>query len=147
MLSRVADSLFWMARYLERAEHTARLLDVHLHSALDLTPTAAERRWRRLLLALHSQPPAAGVTPYAITQALTFDMSNSDSIAACITTARDNARQVRERISSEMWEQVTASISMFVIPRWMRCGRVNRTSFFDQSKREFTCFRASPMRP
>lgn len=106
MLSRVADSLFWMARYLERAEHTARLLDVHLHSALDLTPTAAERRWRRLLLALHSQPPAAGVTPYAITQALTFDTSNSDSIAACITAARDNARQVRERISSEMWEQV-----------------------------------------
>ena len=147
MLSRVADSLFWMARYLERAEHTARLLDVHLHSALDLTPTAAERRWRRLLLALHTQPPAAGVTPYAITQTLTFDMSNSDSIAACITTARDNARQVRERIVPKCGSRSTASISMFVIPPWMKCGRVNRTSFFDPSKKAFTCFRASPMRP
>lgn len=106
MLSRVADSLFWMARYLERAEHTARLLDVHLHSALDLTPAAANRRWRRLLTALHSPLASEHVSPYAITQALIFDTTNSDSIAACITAARDNARQVRERISSEMWEQV-----------------------------------------
>ncbi|ABU59799.1 alpha-E domain-containing protein [Roseiflexus castenholzii] len=106
MLSRVADSLFWMARYLERAEHTARLLDVHLHSALDLTPAAAERRWRRLLAALHGPLAAQSVSPYAITQAYTFDTTTSDSIMACVTAARENARQVRERISSEMWEQV-----------------------------------------
>lgn len=147
MLSRVADSLFWMARYLERAEHTARLLDVHLHSALDLTPTAAERRWRRLLLALHSQPPAAGVTPYAITQALTFDMSNSDSIAACITTARDNARQVRERISSEMWEQVNRLYLQIRHTSMEEMWSGEPHLFFDRSKKAFTCFRASPMQP
>jgi len=106
MLSRVADSLYWMARYLERAEHTARLLDVNLHSGLDQTPSAAARRWERLLVTLHSVPPDCGATPYAITQALTFDTANNDSIVASIAAARENARQVREQISSEMWEQI-----------------------------------------
>lgn len=106
MLSRVADSLYWMARYLERAEHTARLLDVNLHGGLDQTPDAAARRWERLLMMLHSTPASAGATPYAITQAFTFDTANSDSIVASIASARENARQVRERISSEMWEQI-----------------------------------------
>ncbi len=107
MLSRVADSLYWMSRYLERAEHTARLLDVNLNQMLDQTTDLAEQRWERLLESLHaSVPNDVTASAFAITNALTFDVGNSASIIACISAARENARQVREQISSEMWEQL-----------------------------------------
>jgi uncharacterized alpha-E superfamily protein len=82
LLSRVADALYWIGRYLERAEHTARLIDV------------------RLDLGIGRQPSAE------LDLKLLLDAGNQDSVAACITAARENARQVREEISSEMWEQV-----------------------------------------
>lgn len=106
MLSRVADSLYWMSRYLERAEHTARLLDVSLNLMLDQSAASNARRWQRLLAALRLPAPKGDTTPYAITQALTFDLSRTASIVACIASARENAQQVREQISSEMWEQL-----------------------------------------
>src|SRR5918911_2485988 len=107
MLSRVADSLYWMSRYLERAEHTARLVDVGLNLMLDQTPDAGERRWGRLLTSLHAPQTLAGTNhAYQITEAMTFDISNETSIVACIAAARENLRQVREQISSEMWEQL-----------------------------------------
>ena len=107
MLSRVADSLYWMSRYLERAEHTARLIDVGLNLMLDQTPAAAERRWGRLLVSLHAPAQLAGSSDaHQIAQALTFDASNETSIVSCIASARENLRQVREQISSEMWEQL-----------------------------------------
>jgi uncharacterized alpha-E superfamily protein len=107
MLSRVADSLYWMSRYLERAEHTARVIDVGLNLMLDQSQAAGERRWRRLLLSLHAPPQVAEASdPYQIMRAMTFDMSSEISIAACVASARENLRQVREQISSEMWEQL-----------------------------------------
>lgn len=107
MLSRVADSLYWMSRYLERAEHTARLVGVGLNTTLELTPQAAGLRWERLLAAIHTYAPATGLGDvFAVTRLLTFDMANPGSIASCISMARENARQVREQISSEMWEQL-----------------------------------------
>ncbi len=107
MLSRVADSLYWMSRYLERAEHTARLIDVGLNLMLDQTAAAAERRWGRLLGSLHAPPQLAGASnAYYITQAMTFDGANDTSIVSCVASARENLRQVREQISSEMWEQL-----------------------------------------
>ncbi len=107
MLSRVADSLYWMSRYLERAEHTARLIDVNLNQMLDQVDLAADQRWERLLSCLHMAQRADELTDaYSITSALTFDASNTSSIVACISTARENAQQVREQISSEMWEQL-----------------------------------------
>ena len=60
MLSRVADSLYWMSRYLERAEHAARLLDVNLNLMLDESASSADRRWRRVLAAL-GNPPEPGL--------------------------------------------------------------------------------------
>ncbi len=105
MLSRVADNLYWMSRYLERAEHTARLLDVNLNQMLDQTPEAASQRWERLLLSLRSAPMDTH-DPYAITESLTFSLANPLSIVSCVGQARENARQVREQISTEMWEQI-----------------------------------------
>ncbi len=108
MLSRVADNLYWMSRYLERAEHTARLVDVHLNLSLDQSNQhVPSTRWERLLTALHV-PPLEGLNPdgYSMTQRLAFDQSNRNSIVACIANARENGRQVREKISSEMWLQL-----------------------------------------
>ena len=107
MLSRVADSLFWMSRYLERTEHTARVIGVGLTQILDQTPQAIAPRWRRLLAALHVEPPGDSLNdPQIITRLLTTDATNPASIIACMTLARENARQVREQISSEMWEHI-----------------------------------------
>lgn len=107
MLSRVADTLYWMSRYLERAEHTARVLDLQLHMMLELDPLESELRWERVLNSLYVKPPDGMVTDgYRLTQLLAFDQANSNAITACIAGARENARHVREQISSEMWEQV-----------------------------------------
>ncbi len=106
MLSRVADSLYWLSRYLERVEHTARLIDVNLNQVLDQTGNTAQS-WNRLLDSLH-MPTLKRETQdaYRITRDLTFDASNAFSIVSCIAAARENAQQVREQISSEMWEQL-----------------------------------------
>src|SRR5690242_881392 len=104
MLSRVADSLYWINRYLERAEHTARLVDLNLHQMLDQSPTPMSQRWGRVLDSLDVPWPETGFDVYTLTKSLTFDTSNRSSIIGCIAAARENARQVREQISSEMWE-------------------------------------------
>ena len=105
MLSRVADNLYWINRYLERAENTARILVVNLSQMLDETPETAELRWERALESL-SQEPRQPSDAYEIARWLTFDRDASASILSCIAEARENARQVREQISSEMWEQL-----------------------------------------
>src|SRR5579871_1130087 len=106
MLSRVADTLYWMSRYLERAEHTARLLDLQLHMMVELEPEAAEQRWNRIISSLYVALPDKPLDAYARTQLLTFDSGNTNSISACVSAARENARHVREQISSEMWEEI-----------------------------------------
>ncbi|MEZ4676005.1 MAG: alpha-E domain-containing protein [Caldilineaceae bacterium] len=109
MLSRVADSLYWMSRYLERAKHTARVLDVHLDLMLD-QPDAVAEQHRQFVLAGFQLPTEFGKAKddYQLTQWLTFDAENANSIAGCIAMARENGRQVREQISSEMWAQINA---------------------------------------
>jgi len=107
MLSRVADSLYWMSRYLERAEHTARLIDVDLQLRLDQSPEAGAGRWRRLLVALQAPVPEDGkIDANSLSQILTLDRTNPSSILSCVAAARENLRQVREQCSTEMWEQL-----------------------------------------
>jgi uncharacterized alpha-E superfamily protein len=107
MLSRVADSLYWMARYLERAEHTARIIGVQLNLILDQTSLSAEERWSRILEGLGN--PAVPVPvrdPASLARALLYDSTCDASIVSAMTNARENCRQVRNQISSEMWEQL-----------------------------------------
>src|SRR5579864_4368096 len=107
MLSRVADSLYWMSRYLERAEHTARLIDVDLQLRLDQSPEAGAGRWGRLLEALQAPVPESGkIDASSLSQILTLDRTNPSSILSCVAAARENLRQVREQCSTEMWEQL-----------------------------------------
>src|SRR5580698_5863648 len=107
MLSRVSDSLYWTSRYLERAEHTVRLLDVNLGLMLDRSQTSAERRWQRVLAAL-GNPSHIEWTgdAYKLVQALCFDPASPASVVNCIVSARENARQIREEISTEQWQRL-----------------------------------------
>jgi uncharacterized alpha-E superfamily protein len=112
MLSRVADALFWMSRYLERAEHVARLLDVCFHLELDLrgvAPGPFELHWTSLAAILQQvvPPHQPGQSPQAvISRWLTFEASNPDSIVSCVSRSRGNARGVRGAITSEVWKEL-----------------------------------------
>lgn len=107
MLSRVADSLYWMSRYLERAEHTVRMLDVNLGLTLDSSSTSDEGRWLRVLAALGNPADVKWEGDfYDIVRELAFGSESHASITSCILAARENARQVREEISSEQWQQL-----------------------------------------
>ncbi|MBV8672263.1 MAG: alpha-E domain-containing protein [Acidobacteriaceae bacterium] len=107
MLSRVADSLYWTARYLERAEHTARLVDINIGLMLDLSRVSAERRWKRVLAALgHPRDIEWSDDVYSLVHTLFFDTNHPASVTACVIAARENARQIREEISTEQWQRL-----------------------------------------
>ncbi|MEM1252322.1 MAG: alpha-E domain-containing protein [Cyanobacteria bacterium P01_H01_bin.21] len=109
MLSRVADSIYWINRYVERAENVSRFVEVNLHLLLD-TPMGTMQQWEPLVVTTGDQeifrdrygdPTAENVLKF-----LTFDADYPNSIRSCVKSARENARSVREIISSEMWEQI-----------------------------------------
>jgi len=109
VLSRVADSVFWMSRYTERAENVARFIDVNYNLTLDLGE-AIDEQWMPLVntsgdheLFRERYPET---TRENVLQFLTFDSENPNSILSCVTAARANARQVREVISAPMWEEL-----------------------------------------
>jgi uncharacterized alpha-E superfamily protein len=107
MLSRVAESLYWMSRYLERAEHTARVIKVQLNLMLERETEDDDRHWKRMLksLAVEMSEVKAGEAQ-VVAKSLIHSTSSRSSIVCCIMAARENSRQVREQISSEMWEQL-----------------------------------------
>jgi uncharacterized alpha-E superfamily protein len=111
MLSRVADSLYWMSRYVERAENVARIIDVNLNLMLD-NPVGGEQQWQPLIdtLADHQAFSHRGTVADSdnTIRFLSFDPENGNSILSCIGAARENARSIREIISSEMWEQLNS---------------------------------------
>jgi uncharacterized alpha-E superfamily protein len=106
MLSRVAESLYWMGRYLERAEHSARLVNVELQLWLDQSPELGAGRWRFLLEALRAPEIEGPVDPTQLVNTLVFSRANSSSIVSCVASARENLRHVREQCSTRMWEQL-----------------------------------------
>ena len=110
MLSRIAESLYWIGRYVERAEDTARILDVHYHLLL-------EDRWVdeasacRALLEVMGLPDrsSAGADSVLVTRLLAFEHDYPGSIVCCMEAAWENARGAREAVSSEMWECLNAT--------------------------------------
>jgi uncharacterized alpha-E superfamily protein len=106
MLSRLAESLYWIGRYMERAEDTARLLDVHYHLLLEERRADEGSVCRALLDAMGAAPDAVGPEPDAatVTALLAQDLTFSGSIACSIGAAWENARGAREVLSSELWE-------------------------------------------
>lgn len=109
MLSRTADHLFWMARYVERAENTARMLDVNLqNSLLPQDSAAAEDGWRAMLGISELQAPYFArhdrIDRPSVLDFMVRDPSNPSSIYSCLRAARENARAVRGTLTTELWE-------------------------------------------
>jgi uncharacterized alpha-E superfamily protein len=114
MLSRTADHLFWMARYTERAENTARMLDVSLQtSLLPQSEASVELLWRGILGICELQPQYDArferLAAQPLLDFMTRDPSNPSSIASCLNAARENARAVRGTLTTEVWETINAT--------------------------------------
>jgi uncharacterized alpha-E superfamily protein len=127
-----------MSRYLERAEHTTRLLDVNLNLMLDESAASAERRWERVLLALGNPKDVKWTgDPYALTYELTFDTSHEGSIVSCIIAARENSRHVREQISTEQWHRLNSLYLEVTRPGIQSDMRAEALNFNAERQTEF----------
>ncbi len=136
MLSRVADSVFWMARYVERAENVARFIDVNHNLTLDLGEELGDQ-WRPLVyttgdheafFSRYDQASRENVLKF-----LAFDAENPNSILSCVARARENARTAREIISSDMWEELNRFY--LLVRDAVRDGTAGDYEFFAQVKR------------
>jgi uncharacterized alpha-E superfamily protein len=111
MLSRVANSIYWINRYIERAENYARFIGVNANLALDTANIPDAMQWSPLVATTADEELYKDVYGEVFTQEnifnfLTFDTINDNSIMACVNNARENARTIRENISIEMWEHI-----------------------------------------
>src|SRR3979409_1488305 len=109
MLARLAESFYWMRRYVERAENVARFIEVNLNLMLDL-PVGSAQQWQPLVATTGDSAEFAKrygtATQHDVIEFPPFDLDNVNSIHSSLRAARENARTVREIISSEMWEQL-----------------------------------------
>ena len=139
MLSRVADSLYWMSRYIERAENNARLADVNLQFLLDLAnqPQAdMQQQWNPIISSLEENELFSSLYDKldgkAAIDFVTLQENNPNSIYSCLMLARENARTTREQISSEMWEQINR---LYLFVKSDRGKKLLRSSPFEFFKR------------
>jgi uncharacterized alpha-E superfamily protein len=141
MLSRVANSLYWMSRYLERAENVARIVDVNLQLQLDMRNVDAAKLtqlWLPIIQStgdeeqffeLHKKP-----TDKAATEFLVFQINNPNSIVSSICQARENARMVRDQITVEIWEELNRLYWFVKTPQAREVWKESTTDFFQQIK-------------
>jgi uncharacterized alpha-E superfamily protein len=137
MLSRDAESIFWMSRYIERAENTARFIDVNLRLILDI-PMDIEPQWepmihvtgdKELFARQYHNPNEENVVNF-----LVFDRNNPNSIVSCVNQARENARTIREIISTEMWQCVNEFYLFLTEPTARTEAFTDPDSFFTKIK-------------
>ena len=109
MLSRVADTIYWMNRYIERAENYARFMDVNFNLSLEMPPNVSEQ-WKPLVVTTGDWSLYESLYEKAekkkVIYFLGFDQNNPNSIYNCIVKARENARAIRPEITKEVWEQI-----------------------------------------
>jgi uncharacterized alpha-E superfamily protein len=145
MLSRVAESAYWIARYIERAENVARCIDVSLQVALD-APGGVGAQWRARVAGAGVESVVggghgdalerAGVTDAMVRDAvlhfLTFDEASPNSILSCVTKARENARQVRGALAIETWEHLNRFYHMLASPEARRRAVESPHDFYSE---------------
>mgnify|MGYP005815926219 CR=1 FL=1 len=134
MLSRTADHLYWMARYVERAENTARMLDVNLStSLLPQSAQAAESGWRAMLGISELLPEFDAryptLSPREVIDFMVRDPDNSSSIYSCLQAARENARAVRGSLTTEVWETHNST--------WLGLQGMLRKRLLERDPKEF----------
>lgn len=122
-MSRIAESLFWIGRYVERADDTARLLDVHVQILLEDPWAEEDLACRSLLSVMDRQAPAPEVQVgrQQVLEILAYDRVSPSSIAGSLTAARENARRAREIVSTELWECLNSAWNQ--LPAQMRPAR------------------------
>jgi uncharacterized alpha-E superfamily protein len=141
MLSRVANSLYWMSRYIERAENIARILDVNLQLLLDfrnLDDEGLRDHWMPIVqctgdqesfVAQHQRATAAAVAEFMV-----FRLENPNSIVSSVSQARENARMVRDQITVETWEELNRLYLFMLSPAAMQLWLDSPTDFFNEIK-------------
>ena len=134
MLSRIAESLFWIGRYVERAEGTARLLDVHLQMLVEDPWVEEETACAHPARASWAAATSSSPTGPAWCRLLAYDESSPWSIARCLSGARENARRARETLSTELWEVLNTTWNTLPSGRW----RASRDAIFFRWVRERT---------
>lgn len=134
MLSRVANSIYWLSRYVERADNYARFMEVDFNLAMDLPPGIIDQQWRPLVVTTGDEQYFVDryqqFTKKNVIEFLAFDKENPNSICSCLFSARENARTVREIIPSEMWMQIN---EMYLMVR----NVIDKKSWPQQSLSEF----------
>ena len=151
MLSRSAEGLYWMGRYLERAQLLCRLLRLQVEALVDRPVREIDFGWNRIYAGLGRLPPGGDLEPggsddytladsYTLAGDLTFERSNPDSVRSCFALGRENARQMRHCISAEMWTCLNLA--------WLRLReldikdiwKVSPESFYAETEREIGAF-------
>jgi uncharacterized alpha-E superfamily protein len=134
MISRVAEHCYWMSRYLERAESTARILEVNQALLLDFSvPTG--QQWEPLLIISGVGGKLEQNDGQSVQNFLTWDEDNPISIASSLAAARENARIIREVISTDMWERINYYYLWLHSPAAQDLFERNRSEFYNQIKR------------
>ena len=109
MLSRIAEALFWIGRYVERADDTARILDTHLQVLLEDSWIDEDLACRSLLSVMGSEAPGEAIGRTRVVELLVDDATNPSSIVGALGAARENARRARETVSTEMWQALNTT--------------------------------------
>jgi len=132
MLARVADSLYWIGRYLERAEHLSRVSAVMLNAALDRADLAGEAT-QMALAALGDSKPGRLALPVESARALALDREREGSVVVSLSRARENARQVRDQITTEVWERLNMLYLRVVDVRANRAFNADAPGFLQET--------------
>ena len=134
MISRVAEHCYWMSRYLERAENTARVLEVNQTLLLDF-PIPMEQQWVPLLIISGIHDYTGDPDGEAVQNHMTWDLDNPSSIISSISAARENARNIREVISADAWERLNYYYLWINSPGALELYSYNRSEFYNRIKR------------
>ena len=150
MLSRSAQGLYWMGRYLERAEHLCRLMRLQTEALVDRPVREIYFGWKRIYGAMNRQPPLGEIEidsdeytladSYTLADDLTFERANPDSVWSCFAMGRENARQMRNRISAEMWTRLNLAYLSIQRQDIQEIWRVSPETFYAETAAEIDTF-------
>ena len=151
MLARCALDLYWMARYLARAQHLCRLLQLQIESLADQSVREIHYGWVRIYLCLGRMPPVGGLEfdsdddftladSYTLAGDLTFEQLNPASVWSCLQCARENARQTRNYISGEMWQRINEAFLRIRDRNIEEFWETSRPAFYIETLRDIDTF-------
>ena len=150
MLSRSAQGLYWMGRYLERAEHLCRLLRLQTEALVDRPVREIYFGWKRIYGSMYRQPPLGEIEidsdeytladSYTLADYLTFERANPDSVWSCFAMGRENARQMRNCISAEMWTRLNLAYLRIQQLDIQNIWRVSPENFYAETAAEIDTF-------